>query len=219
MHIFFGLMFFAGLGAVIHSYHASPAGDCERRKPRLIFVGIATGVLEYIVLWHIPQLFYGKGIVDEDVVIALTAISPIHFRGRHCPVSTFQHRPVYQTRDTISQVALGVLLVFYLSIVAFLTDKLHVYGNLDTPLVVVLALTIAVLFEPVRRRVQKVVDRAIFPARDTICNRRRRNSVKKRKRHPRRRSSPRWSSSHTNDIVPVARIGFFVVNPPNDRLR
>ncbi|KAA3657372.1 MAG: hypothetical protein DWQ10_13485, partial [Calditrichaeota bacterium] len=161
---FFSLCILLALGIFIHSYFKAREEE-DRRKLRWILLGFAIGSFAIIFLWTIPQIFMGHGLVSEEIVLLICAIVPINFA-----VSILRHHVL--DIDIIFNCSVVYTIIFFIiaaiytlviGILAFFITTLTV--QLSIVLSAVLAVGIAIIFEPLRKKIQYFVDKTFFRVR------------------------------------------------------
>lgn len=216
VRIFFIVVFFGGFGNIVHTYVISK-GDIERRKLRWIFFGIIFGASSYIFLWVIPDLVIGRGLLDEEITLALSVVAPVSFAIAILRYRVFDINLLFK-RSTVYAIVIGALLVVYLGIVGLLS---HIAGSfaLSSSLTNTIgALLVALLFEPLRKRVQKIVDKKFFRISYNFYEAQ--NAILEEIKFARTvEIISTLVTKKMNEILPVTRIGFFIVEAPHNRLR
>ena len=212
--MFFATMFFAGFGKLLHSFRIATEAF-ERRKLRWIFFGIVVGTGPYIVLCVLAKILIGKNL-NEEFAILLSVIAPISFAIAIIRFKVFDI-DLFFKRSTVYTLALAVLLVGYLGLVALFTQ---VVLAMDLPAVlpnIIGAMFIALLFEPLRRRIQKFVDKKFFRVSYNF-HEAQRVIVENIKFANTKPSLANVMIESIQTRIPVSKIGFFVVEAPSDRL-
>ena len=160
----FALSFFFAVGNFIHSY-ITAREEMERRKLRWVILGLAIGPLTFVLFWQLPQTFEMAPLLSEEVMLLITALTPLTFA-----ISIVRYHlldiDVIFNRSTVYILVLSVLLLLYAAIVG-LAAVLVQYFTVKISLLVsaVAAVILAILFEPLRKSVQKFVDRRFFRVR------------------------------------------------------
>jgi signal transduction histidine kinase len=214
--LFFVILFFTGLSFIFYSFRKA-SEDFERRKILWIFFGIAFGVFDYIFLDLIPKITMGKAIISEDAVLGISVIAPISFA-----IAIIRYRifdiDLFLKRSTVYTLVIGLLLGIYLGVVWLVTQLL-----LSTDLPAFLpnvagALLIALLFEPLRKRMQLFIDRKFFRISYNF-HEAQRSFLDEIKFVTTRASLANLVTTRIDSLLPVTKLGFFVMETPGDRLR
>lgn len=154
----FGLF---GLLSIAHSYYIA-VEEFERKKLRWVLWGLFTGFLPYLVLWVIPQILLKQGIVPEEVVTLFAAFIPLAFA-----ISIVRYRlmdiDLIINRSIVYALVMGLVLGVYAGIVALsavIVTSLTVESSMAISAFA--AVVVALLFAPMRNKVQQFVDRRFF---------------------------------------------------------
>ena len=164
---FFALCIIFGIGNFFHSYfHAKE--EIDRRKLRWILLGLSIGPLVYVILWQIPQALVSKGLISEQAVLLALAVAPITFT-----IAILRYRlldiDLIFRRSSIYFFTIAALMIVYALIVGALAALVAEWGvfSLRASLMAsaFAAVISALLFEPLRKRVQHFVDKKFFRVR------------------------------------------------------
>ena len=128
-------------------------------------LGIIIGPLSFVSLWQIPQTLTSVGLVPEEIILLILTITPITFA---ISIVRYQFLDIdlIFNRSAVYFLVLSGLLIVYAGIVAAAAAVVAIIGafTLKASLIVstVAAVVVALLFEPVRRLIQKFVDKKFF---------------------------------------------------------
>lgn len=156
--IFLAVSAIAALIVFIHSYKTT-SSETDRKKLKWILYGLSIGPLSFILFWTIPIILTEKSLLPEEIILVLVSVIPITFG-----ISIVKYHVMdidhLINRSVVYAFVIGVLLVLYLVIIALLTNFT---ASINFKFSSILsALVIALLFQPVRMRVQGFVDRKFF---------------------------------------------------------
>jgi signal transduction histidine kinase len=213
--VFFAAMFFAGFMNLLVSYR-SASETFERRKLRWIFFGIVVGTGAYLVLSLLPKFISGENF-DDQLPIAISVIAPISFAIAIIRFKVFDI-DLFFRRSTVYTLAGSVLLVIYLGIVALFTQVVLAMGLPSSLPNIIGALLVALLFEPLRRRTQKYVDQTFFRVSYNF-HEAQRGMIERIKFANTKQALADLVTDSIYALIPVTKIGFFVVQTPSDRLK
>jgi signal transduction histidine kinase len=214
---FFIIVGLCALASTAHSYRAEKE-EPERRKLRWIFWGLMVGLIPFVALWVIPQILFSYGLVAEEVILLFSAIIPVAFA-----ISIVKYHildiDLILKRSVVYALATGSLLVIYAAIVG-------VAAGLVTTVTVEFsilisgfaAVVVALLFEPVRVRVQRFVDKKFFRVQYNFREAQRK-FVEEIKLCVDVRQLASLIVDRTNEIIPLERIAFFALEQPGNRLK
>ncbi len=213
--IFFAALFIVGFAILLHAYRTTTS-EFERRKLRWIFFGVVFGASAYLVLNTIPKLLIGKNL-DEQFAILLSAVAPLSFAIAIIRFKVFDI-DLFLQRSTVYTFVITVLLVVYLGIVALFTQLVLAMGLPSTLPNIIGAVFIALLFDPLRRRTQKYIDKKFFRVSYNF-HEAQRSIVEKLKFINTKQGLADLVVENIGTLIPIAKIGFFIVEDPSDRLR
>ena len=126
------------------------------------FWELSIGPLSFVFLWQIPQLFTSTGLIPEELILLFTAAIPLTFGFSIVRYHTFDIDLLFK-RSTVY----GTLLLFIIAVYAILVGGFTILiGELTVLNSVVLSgaasIISALLFQPMRNRVKKFVDKKFF---------------------------------------------------------
>ncbi len=162
--LFFCGCVIVGMANFLHSYFTN-IEEPERRKLRWVILGLIGGPLGFILLWAIPYVILSRSLVTGEIIVLISAITPTAFA-----ISIVRYRimdiDLIFNRGTVYIIVLGVLLTVYalvVGMVAVLIGTFTVRASLIASGAA--AVVIALIFEPTRRLMQRLVDRTFFRVR------------------------------------------------------
>ena len=150
----------AGLVSILDSYRRAETRG-ERRKIEWILWGLSFGPTPFLVTVILPELLNHQDILPEELCYMFFLLIPLSFAIAFVRYHVLDIEVVIK-RTTVYGVVLGVVITLYALVVGSVSA---VVGTFVPQSAVAAAVGIAVLFEPVRRRVQRVVDRRFFRVR------------------------------------------------------
>lgn len=160
---FFAAGLLLGIGLILHSY-VTTHDEVERRKLRWLMVGCIVGPVAYL-LRSVPRLLDERPLLSEEMLILLSVLTPIFFtiaivRHRLMDIDLILSR---SAAYSLVLLFLGVLYICGVYVFAAVIGDLRIGdARLST---IVAAISVTLLFEPVRMRVQRVIDRRFFRVR------------------------------------------------------
>jgi signal transduction histidine kinase len=159
--IFFSLCIVLAITSITYTYYTARE-EMERRKLRWIILGLAVGTLSFILLWQLPSVILSHGIVAEEIILLLMLIIPITFAISIVRYHTFDIDLIFR-RTTVYVIVLTLLLGIYVLCIG-IASLFHGSLSVSTSIIVSAgaALLLAVLYEPLRERVIRFVDRVFF---------------------------------------------------------
>jgi signal transduction histidine kinase len=147
----------AGLLSIIDSYRRSETRG-EQRKIEWILWGLALGPTPFLFLVVLPELFNRQDIIPEDIAILFFLLIPVSFAISFVKYHILDIEVVIK-RTTVYALVLGIVIALYALVVGTVSA---IVGTFVPQSAAAAAVGIAILFEPVRTRVQHWVDRRFF---------------------------------------------------------
>ena len=198
----------------IHSYKTSPS-ESDKKKLKWILYGLAIGPLGFILLWTLPIILTNESLLPEEAILVLISVIPITFG---ISIVKYHVMDVDQliNRSVVYSLVLTALLIIYLLMITFLANfAVQVESRVAS---IISALSVALLFQPIRNKVQKFVDRKFFRVqynfREAL-----KNFFEEIKDSHDINSLAAKIVNRTNELVPVEKIGLFILNQINNKLK
>lgn len=155
--IYITVILLSSIFTIIYSYITSK-NRFEKKKLKWILYGFIIGPGSYLVCWVVSQLAFSQGLLPEAVINLLLAAVPLTtsiaiVKYHFLDVDLVINRSLVYF--IVISLFIGAYVVF-LSTISFLL-------NLEQKLIIVVAGTlIGLLFQPVKLRIQDIVDRKFF---------------------------------------------------------
>ncbi len=146
-----------GLASIIDSYRTAQT-RVERKKIEWILWGLSFGPTPFLFLVVLPELFDRRDIIPEEISILFFLLIPLSFAISFLKYHVLDIEVVIK-RTTVYAVVLGLVLALYAAVVGTVSA---IVGAFVPQSAAGAAVGVAVLFEPVRKRVQRLVDRRFF---------------------------------------------------------
>jgi signal transduction histidine kinase len=202
-----------GLFTVISSYVTTESTG-ERKRLQWILWGLAIGPTPFLFLITIPELIHSPGVVPEEATLIFLVVIPIAFA-----ISFVKYRvldiEVVIKRTTVYGLVLASVVVMY----TLLLGTVSAYvGTFTRGISVLAAVLIALLFEPVRRGVQRFVDRKFFHV-QYVFREAGRRFLADIEGAADERELGELVVLRTAEVLPVERMGLFLASQPSGRLR
>jgi signal transduction histidine kinase len=155
----------AAVASFIHSYFISREYS-DRRKLRWTLAGFGAALISYVCLWQIPIALKQAPLLSESAMLLSTLIAPVTFTIAILRYNLFDIDHILSRASTYI-VVLGATFLLYVLLLGtlgrFLGQQFAFTGEAFAYICAVALL--GVLLEPVRTRVQNLVDRYFFRAR------------------------------------------------------
>lgn len=141
------------------STYVKEKGEVERKKLKWLLLGFVVGPLGFIVFWVLPKEFLGTAILPEEVIILLELAIPITFAIAIIKYHILDIDEVLN-RSIVYGIVISILLVLYSAVLGVLVSSVHIYNQ--SMVSVVSAVSLALLFQPIKINVQQIVDKYFF---------------------------------------------------------
>ncbi len=137
-------------------------GEVERKKLKWLLLGFVIGPLSFIVFWVLPQEFIRTEILPEEIIILLQLAVPVTFAIAIVKYHLLDIDEVLN-RSIVYGIALSILLILYSAAIGIFVSSFDVSDQsiISTTAAVFLAL----LFQPIKTKVQQFVDKKFFRVR------------------------------------------------------
>jgi len=160
----FALFFVFAVVNFLHSYYRA-SEESERRKLRWVILGLAIGPLSFVFFWQIPQILVQKPLVPEELMLLITALAPVTFAISIMRYHILDIDYIFN-RSTVYVIVLSVLLLLYAAMVGIAALVVQMFTvQISLLISAVATVVVAVLFEPLRKNIQKIVDKRFFRVR------------------------------------------------------
>lgn len=212
--VFFIICIGFSLASLVHSYRTARE-EAERRQLRWVMLGLNLGP-PIFVAWQLPILLDAPRLVREEYMHVALALVPITFaisiiRYRLMNIDLIFHR------STVYGLVLGTLLALYALMVGTTAKLFETFAVVPALASGGAAILVALLFEPIRRLVQRVVDRAFFRVQYNFREAER-GLTDEIKRSLNEQELADTIVRRIQELLPVERIGFVSLEQPGPRL-
>ncbi len=152
------------IAAGVRSYHTA-RDPVSRAQMRWLLWAVAIGFVVAVPGYVLPLLLTGRPLIPNPVAMLLTVIVPYVYA-----IAVLRYRlfdiEIIINRTLVYGTLTGLLVGFYFLLVRVLTTVTELaLGQRNEPLIVfVAALSIALAFDPLRRRMQALIDRTFYRA-------------------------------------------------------
>ncbi|KAA3618299.1 MAG: GAF domain-containing protein [Calditrichaeota bacterium] len=136
--------------------------ESERRQIRWVVFGLAIGPPSFVFFWQMPQLMGFDSFIPEAILLQIMLIIPITFSIAIVKYHAFNIDHIFR-RSTVYVFMAFFLLVVYAALVGLsvlFVGFITVESSLVTT--VIAAILTPIFFEPIRRGLQKLVDKKFF---------------------------------------------------------
>ena len=134
-------------------------GTVERQQLKWLLFGFIIGPLSFVVLWVLPILFTGKALIAEEIVMILVCAIPITFAIAIIKYHLLDIDEVIN-RSLVYGIVISILLVLYAMVIGVFVSSFHVSDQ--SIISAAAAVLLALLFQPIKTKVQMFVDKKFF---------------------------------------------------------
>ncbi len=159
-----GFLLLGVVGGLLNLLYSSrrAQAEAERRKTEWILWGAAVGASPFLFLQIVPQLFGSSMLIPEEFSMAFLLIIPISFSIAVLKYHVFDIEVIIR-RSIVYALLTGLVVGMYFLVIAAGTTLLQgIIGDPGKLVSLIAAFSIALLFNPIRRRVQNFVDRTFY---------------------------------------------------------
>ncbi|MFC2084297.1 ATP-binding protein [Bacteroidota bacterium] len=198
----------------IYKYKKSKVSSFKN-KIKWVIYGLSIGPLAYFILWAIPQSVSGQGLVPEELILILILSIPVAFTIGIIKHHLFNINFIIK-RSIAYTIVLSFFIIAYTILVVILTSIINIKDSQIPSLLA--AISLALLFQPLRVFIQNTVDKVFFRVhydfrkalKDFFYEIGKINDIQ---------SLADTIVIKTNVLIPVEKIGFFVLKSPENRIR
>jgi len=206
-----------GVLNLIRTYRAA-VEIADKKKLRWILFGLCAGSAPYVLLWKLPRLLGLGEWIPEELFTVFLALIPISFT-----IAILKYRvmdiEIWINRSAVYSVVVIGLIAIYAVLITFAARVIGAYTLSSSVIVsVAAAVIVALVFEPLRRSAQRIVDKTFFRVRyDSQAAQKQfaeesRNSIGVQQ-------LGELVIRKVNELIPSERIGFFTLEQPGNRIR
>jgi signal transduction histidine kinase len=204
----------AAIVVFIHSYRTTPS-ESDKKKLKWILYGLAIGPLGFILLWTLPIILTDEPLLPEEVILVLISVIPITFG---ISIVKYHLMDVDQVinRSVVYILVIASLLIIYLSIITLIAN--FTVGIEPRTASIISALSVALLFQPIRNKVQGFVDKKFFRLQYNYREAIRNIFTEISESNDVQALSEKIIKS-VDELIAVEKIGFFILNQLNNRIK
>lgn len=211
------LIIVVGLTNLVRSYRRATTIP-ERQKLRWILYGLTIGTTPFVFFWALPQALGYSPWIPELLFKILLLTIPATFA-----ISIVKYRvmdiDLVINRSVVYSIVIALVLLIYAGCVGLVAGIASTWSaQISLTVSTLAAIVIALLFEPLRKRVQHRVDKSFFRVtydfRTSL-----RSFTEGLKTCVNEAEIARLLIGHIDSVVPVNRAGYFTLTGSGDRLR
>ena len=181
--------------------------EVENKKLKWLLTGFLIGPLGFALLWALPMLFNFSPLIPEILLPLLMLSIPVTFT-----IAIVQYHlmdiDLLIRRGVVYFIVIVLLILVYTAVISVISNQIQLINN-QVP-VVAAAIIVALLFEPLRRRVQLIVEKMFFRVHYNF-----REALKKFIKNISEVNSVQLLAEivvkETQELIPVNKAGFFLL--------
>ncbi len=202
-----------GVIIFIHSYKTAQV-ESEKKKLRWVLFGLIIGPLLFALLWVVPQAIYSYGLIPEESIVILMLAVPVTFAIAILKYHILDIDLIVK-RSIIYSIVISILLVCYVSIIFLITN--YIKNISEYTVSSVSAIIIAILFQPLKLKVQSFVDKKFFRVQYNFRIALK-NFINEIKYSHTKVDLAKKIIEEINKLVPVEKSGFFLFDSEKSRI-
>lgn len=215
-YVFRPFLLLSVLIALLIFYKAYRRADdlVTKRKLNWLLLGFLIGPTAFILFWVLPIIFLDYSLMTEAIMHLLLISVPVTFAIAIVKYHLLDIDFIIN-RSVVYTIVISGLAAIY--ILLFTLFTLLIKGMEDTIPAVISAVIVAVFMNPLKVRVQKIVDKKFFRVEYNYREEQKRflediknsNDIK---------SLADKIVTHADALIPVSKIGFFILGHPENRV-
>jgi len=187
----------------------------ERKRMQWLLFGFFIGPFSFIIFWIIPILLTGHALIPEALVLIFLVAIPITFSIAIIKYHLMDINLLIR-RSVVYTIILFAIIITYVALTSIIT--LFVKDINPALPSVLTAIAVVVLLQPVKNVVQKFVDRKFFRVEYDYREEQKR-FLEDIKNSLDIRTLAEKLVKHTDALIPVDNIGFFILRQSDSRIK
>ena len=131
----------------------------SRKKLKWVLFGFVTGPLFFVILWALPIVIWNNPFIREELILLFVCSVPITFAVAIIKYHIFDIDYILN-RSIVYLIVISFLTLIYIALLSIIVS--NVSSERTTLFSVISAVLIAVLFQPLKNKVQLYVDKKFF---------------------------------------------------------
>lgn len=131
----------------------------SRKKLKWVLFGFVTGPLCFVILWALPIVIWNNPFIREELILLFVCSVPITFAVAIIKYHIFDIDYILN-RSIVYLIVISFLTLIYIALLSIIVS--NVSSERTTLFSVISAVLIAVLFQPLKNKVQLYVDKKFF---------------------------------------------------------
>ena len=131
----------------------------SRKKLKWVLFGFVTGPLCFVILWALPIVIWNNPFIREELILLFVCSVPITFAVAIIKYHIFDIDYILN-RSIVYLIVISFLTLIYIALLSIIVS--NVSSESKTIFSVISAVLIAILFQPIKNKVQLYVDKKFF---------------------------------------------------------
>lgn len=131
----------------------------SRKKLKWVLFGFVTGPLCFVILWALPIVIWNNPFIREELILLFVCSVPITFAVAIIKYHIFDIDYILN-RSIVYLIVISFLTLIYIALLSIIIS--NVSSESKTIFSVISAVLIAILFQPIKNKVQLYVDKKFF---------------------------------------------------------
>lgn len=131
----------------------------SRKKLKWVLFGFVTGPLCFVILWALPIVIWNNPFIREELILLFVCSVPITFAVAIIKYHIFDIDYILN-RSIVYLIVISFLTLIYIALLSIIVS--NVSSESTTIFSVISAVLIAILFQPIKNKVQLYVDKKFF---------------------------------------------------------
>lgn len=131
----------------------------SRKKLKWVLFGFVTGPLCFVILWALPIVIWNNPFIREELILLFVCSVPITFAVAIIKYHIFDIDYILN-RSIVYLIVISFLTLIYIALLSIIVS--NVSSERTTLFSVISAVLIAILFQPIKNKVQLYVDKKFF---------------------------------------------------------
>jgi signal transduction histidine kinase len=134
-------------------------GKAERQQLKWLLFGFIIGPFSFVILWILPILFAGNALIPEEIVMILICAIPVTFAIAIIKYHLLDIDEVLN-RSLVYGIVILILVVLYSAVIGIFVSSFHISDQ--SMVSAVAAILLALIFQPMKTKIQNFVDKKFF---------------------------------------------------------
>lgn len=139
----------------------------QKKQLKWLLFGFVVGPFSFVLLWVIPIIFSGRALIPEEIVMFLICTVPITFSIAIIKYHLLDIDEIIN-RGIVYSIVVALFLSFYAFIIWISITSFKIADQ--STVSAIAAIILVLIFQPVKNKVQKFVDRKFFRVRYDLKN-------------------------------------------------